>query len=173
MHPLLQLSQLSLLQGRWDGLDASFGQELGLLIQALGRGLHVTGLEQPKTQLEALIPASNAQALRELQDSLDQLESGQQREVLRELAEAWSRGDLKRLSSYAQWCHCVDSPAARAQLQRLNDARNTAMAQRISALHREGRNLLVAVGALHFTGPKALQTLLSAQGFSVKPLWPR
>ena len=48
------------------------------------------------------------------------------------------------------------------------DERNPAMAERIDALHREGQRLLVAVGALHMTGPKALPALLQARGFRVE-----
>ena len=62
--------------------------------------------------------------------------------------------------------------ADRAALQRINDGRNPALAQRISELHQRGQSLLVAVGAMHMTGPRALTTLLKEQGFEVT-LMPR
>ena len=60
-------------------------------------------------------------------------------------------------------------------MEREGDAhadRNTALAARIDALHAAGQRLLVAVGALHMSGPEALPRLLAARGFEVKPVLP-
>ena len=53
-------------------------------------------------------------------------------------------------------------------LARLNDARNPAMAERIAALHGEGRRVFAAVGALHMTGAQGLPRLLRERGFTVE-----
>ena len=48
------------------------------------------------------------------------------------------------------------------------NGRNPAMAARIKALHDGGARALVAVGALHMTGPQALTVLLKRMGFEVE-----
>ena len=84
------------------------------------------------------------------------------------LAAAWERGDLDEIADYARWCECVANDKDRQLMQRLNDDRNPALADGIEALHREGRQVFAAVGALHMTGPQALPTLMRARGFAVQ-----
>ena len=122
-------------------------------------------------QLAALEPdAAELPAI--VDGTLRQLQRGQMKAPLRRLADAWSRGDLKALADYARWCGCADTPAERAWLKRVNDDRNGPLAARIAALHGAGQRLLVAVGALHMSGPQGLPRLLAQQGFTVEALLP-
>ncbi|MFG6460153.1 TraB/GumN family protein [Roseateles sp. DXS20W] len=168
---MLQLSTLTLLEARRDGFDVGWGQDLMLLNRAKAEGRPVQSLETPQEQLAALEPT--AAELPEVVDgALKQLQRGQMRTPLRKLADTWVRGDMKTLADYARWCGCADTPAERAWFKRLNDDRNLALAERITALHGAGQRLLVAVGALHMTGPQGLPKLLAAQGFTVEPVHP-
>lgn len=170
-HPLLQLSTLTLLAGRWDGLDSAFGQEPVLLARARAEGRRVVALETAEQQMAALIPAKDApETARSIEQALTQLERGEVRGPMLRLALAWERGDLAELQNYERWCDCVHSPADRREMRRLNDSRNPAMALRIKALHDGGARALVAVGALHMTGPQALPVLLKRLGFEVDRL---
>jgi uncharacterized protein YbaP (TraB family) len=103
-----------------------------------------------------------------LVQTLEQLEDGSTRRAIARLARAWERGDLSDLADYERWCECAVSDEDRALLVRINDERNPGLAQRIDALHRDGRKVFAAVGALHMTGPKALPRLLEARGFRVE-----
>lgn len=173
MHPLLQTSTYMLLRARTLGLDVRYGQEMLLSQWARDRGLPVLALETLQGQLEALLPADAEAARHELRSNLQQLE--RPKSLLRTLdtmVTVYDRGDLARLNRYADWCDCVTDAADRAALQRINDGRNPMLAQRISELHQRGQSLLVAVGAMHMTGPRALTTLLKDQGFEVT-LMPR
>lgn len=168
---LLQLSTLMLLEARRDGFDARFGQDLMLLARARAEGRPVQSLESLDEQLAALEPA--AAELPQVADGLlRQLQHGAQRAPLRRLAQAWSQADLKTLGDYARWCRCADTPAERAWLWRVNDDRNLQLAARIDALHAGGQAVLVAVGALHMSGPQALQRLLAQRGFTVETVHP-
>ena len=167
LHPLLQLSHLTVLTGRWDGFDAAFGQEMQLLAFAHSRGRPVVALERVEDQLQALIPSDTAAVQRSIEDGLAQLEQGSVRGPMRRLALAWARGDLSDLQNYEQWCDCVHSEDERRWLRRLNDERNPQLAQRIAALHGQGTRVLAAVGALHMSGPQALPLLLAQDGFEV------
>jgi len=173
MHPLLQTSTYMLLRARSLGLDVRYGQEMLLSQWARDRGLPVLALETLQGQLEALLPADPDAARHELRANLQQLE--RPKALLRTLdtmVAVYDRGDLARLNRYADWCDCVRDAADRAALQRINDGRNPALAGRISELHQRGQSLLVAVGAMHMTGPRALPALLKEQGFEVT-LMPR
>lgn len=172
LHPLLQLAALSMLTGRWEGLDAGLGQEWMLIQWAQQQQRPIVALESADEQLRALVPQQAGPALRAVRQGLSLLEQGRIRPVLRRLAEAWARSDLAELSDYAAWCECALNADDRAELKRLNDDRNPALAQRISALHARGQALLAAVGALHMTGPQALPRLLEQHGFVVQALHP-
>lgn len=168
---MLQVSTLTLLEARRDGFDAGFGQDVMLLAWAKAEGRPVQSLESVEEQLQALSPsADELQAV--VAGSLQQLRRGLVRKPMKKLGDAWARGDLKTLADYPRWCACADTPAERAWMQRVNDGRNGPLAARIAALHGAGQRLLVAVGALHMTGPQALPRLLAAEGFTVEPLLP-
>jgi uncharacterized protein YbaP (TraB family) len=172
LPPVMQLATLTLLDARRIGLDTGYGQDVLLLARARQEGRPIHALETVSEQLGAIEPDNPAQARAVLADGLRDLESGRQREPLQRLASAWARGDLALLADYPRWCRCADTPQERAWLRRINDERNPAMADRISKLHDSGQRLLVAVGALHMTGARALPQLLKARGFRVEALVP-
>lgn len=169
---MLQVSTLMLLEARRDGLDASFGQDLMLIQWARREQRPVQSLESVQEQLDALEPAEGeAQAL--IESGLQELRQGRVRAPMRRLVATWARGDLAGLANYSSWCGCADTPTERAWLRRVNDDRNQHLAERIDGLHRAGQRLLVAVGALHMSGPDALPRLMAARGFEVQALLPR
>ncbi len=172
MHPVLQTVTLATLAGRWDGLDPNYGQELLLGELARASQLPVAALETPEQQLALLLPQDEASGLAMTRQMLEQLEQGKVRPVLKRLAAAWERGDLDELARYEQWCDCAPSAAERAYLARLNDGRNPGLAERIDALHGQGKRVFAAVGALHMTGPQALPELLRAKGYQVERIKP-
>jgi uncharacterized protein YbaP (TraB family) len=172
LHPVLQVTTYAVLAGRWEGLDAGYGQEFALagFARALQRPL--VGLETPESQRDALIPKDPAEALKAIEQALALLEGNKVRAPLKRMAEAWARGDLAELERYGQWCDCMNEPSDRAAMTRLNDERNPHLADGIAALHGQGKAVLAAVGSLHMTGPQALTRLLAERGFSVERIEP-
>jgi uncharacterized protein len=168
LHPVMQAVTLTVLAARWQGLDPGYAQEfvLGGLARAGQR--RVVSLESPELQMAALIPREAADAERMVAQMLEQLEKGSVQRVITRLAAAWERGDLAEIASYEGWCDCVASDEDRLQIQRLNDDRNPALADAIEALHRDGRTVFAAVGALHMTGAKGLPLLMQQRGFTVR-----
>jgi uncharacterized protein YbaP (TraB family) len=165
---LMQAVTLSLLSVRRDGLEAAYGQEMLLAGWAKAMGKPVASLETVALQLDLLAPGNEAEALALVTQSLRALEDGSARPVLRRTAQVWAAGRLDELARYPQWCDCIDGPAERALLERLNDARNPGMADRIDAHHHAGERVLAAVGALHMVGLKGLPALLAARGYTVE-----
>jgi uncharacterized protein YbaP (TraB family) len=170
LHPVLQAVTLSVLAARWQGLDPGYAQEFVLSGLARSAQRRVVSLESPELQLAALIPPDAAGAERLVAEMVEQIEQGSTQRIIGRLAAAWERGDLAEIGDYERWCDCVASADDRAQLRRLNDDRNPALADGIEALHRGGRSVFAAVGALHMTGDKALPALLAQRGFSVERL---
>lgn len=173
VHPMMQAITLTLLNGRWEGLDAGYAQEITLGTHARARALPIVSLESAAAQLELLLPSDPRELQRLLTQTLDQLEQDRVRPVLRRLAAVWEGSRLAELERYEQWCDCADTAEDRALLQRLNDARNAPMADRIEGMHRDGKRVLVAVGSLHMTGAQGLPRLLAERGFRVERLLPR
>jgi hypothetical protein len=169
-HPVLRAVTLAVLAARWEGLDAGFGQEVALAGAARSLQLPVLSLETVELQMATLIPSDPAEATEVLAQTLEQLESGAARRVSARLAEAWAGGRLDELAQYERWCECIASDEDRAFLRRLNDERNPGLAERIDALHREGRRVFAAVGALHMTGPQALPALMAQRGYVVEKI---
>lgn len=172
LHPLMQLSTLAVLAGRWDDLDTGYAQEAVLLGLAQRGAREVVALESPQEQLAALIPKEPSEVQRGIVEGLEQLERNEVRAPMLKLALAWAQGDLELLQGYEQWCDCIRSEADRRYLRGLLEARNPLMAKRLSALHADGRRVFAAVGALHMMGPTGLPALLKAMGFEVKRLIP-
>ena len=172
LNPLMQAITLTVLSARWEGLDPSFGQEIVLATAARVQQRPIVALESMQSQLAVLLPNDAAEAERLLDQTLEQLEKGRARVLMRRLADAWADGRFSEIENYAQWCECADTAQDRAFLRRLNDERNAPMAERIEALHGEGKRVLVAVGALHMTGEQGLPRLMAARGFTVERLVP-
>ncbi len=173
LHPLLQATTLTIMEARWFGMDSGFAMEQILIAQHRpegkpGAARRLVALESALAQLKVLVPADEAEATSHLEQTLQQLEDRSARRVLERLAAAWEQGDLAALENYAGWCECADSEADRAYMKRLNDERNTGLAEAIEAQHKTGRRLFVAVGALHMTGEQSLPRLLEQRGFKVE-----
>jgi uncharacterized protein YbaP (TraB family) len=168
LHPLLQVTTLTVMEARWLGMDPAFSAELVLATQARGAGRRVVALETPELQMRALVPADEGEARQLFEQALAQLEDQSARRVLGRLARAWEHGDLATLQDPAAWCECEMNEVDRALMARLTDARNAALVEGIVAQHREGRRVFAAVGALHMVGPQSLPRLLERQGFRVE-----
>ncbi len=164
----MQAFTLVMMAGRRDGLEVTYGSELLLSVLARGAGRPVVSLESAALQLGALLARDDAEALAMVTDALDDLEAGRISPVLRKTAQVWESGDLAELERYAQWCECMRTELDRRLMKRLLDDRNPGLAGRIDALHRDGRRVFAAVGALHMGGPQGLPVLLAARGYRVE-----
>jgi len=164
----LQAASLTVLAARRDGLDPAYSVDMMLSGFAHGARKTVVSLETPESQMQALKVPDRAQALDYLRDALDDLDAGRTRPMLNRLASIWATGDHDQLAHYTDWCDCTRTPTERLVMKRLLDDRNPALADKIDALHRSGRNVFAAVGSLHMVGPSGLPALLAARGYKVE-----
>lgn len=171
-RPILQLVTLSMLAARFEGLYPEFGSEVFLLMFAKASRKPLVALESAAAQLKALAGESEAEEGEQIDDGLDDLESGEARRQGEQLVAAWARSDWTRLDGYLEWCDCIKTPADQKALKRLMDDRNPGLADGIAALHDKGQRVFAAVGALHMIGGHGVPALLAARGFSVTRVLP-
>jgi len=158
LRPILQVTTLSMLAARSEGLYGDYGSEAFLSGLARARGKPVVALETAAEQLKMLGGDSEVEEGEQIDQALDDLESG--------------RNDWARLDSYLQWCDCLRTPSDRSAFKRLLDDRNPGLADGIARLHDQGQRVFGAVGALHMVGPQGLPALLAARGFRVTAVVP-
>ena len=93
-------------------------------------------------------------------------EQDQTASALRQLEQAWAKGDLAAIERETDRDFLTD-PVLRGALL-VN--RNRAWLEKLTALLRGGARPFVAVGAAHLVGPDGLPALLTAQGYTVTRL---
>lgn len=167
LRPILQATTLAGLAVRHDGMFAEWGSEYFLGAWARSHAKPVVALEDAQMQLQALAGESEAEEGAQIDETLDELESGQARALGAELAIVWASSDWRKLSDYRRWCDCVKTATDARALQRLLDDRNPGLADGIARVHGQGHRVFAAVGALHMVGPMGLPALLAARGFRV------
>jgi hypothetical protein len=168
LAPESQVAALMALSGRRDGLDPAWGIDLMLAGFGRGAGLPVVSLETPELQAAALRTPAGQDRDAALGRMLDDLESGHSRPLMLRLAQVWADADHESLDRHDAWCDCRRNDEERASMQRLLDDRHPALADSIDALHRAGKRVFAAVGALHFVGPNGVQAMLAQRGYRVE-----
>lgn len=172
LQSLLQVTALSGLAARGDGLYTDFAIDNVLAGYARRARLPLVQLESAQAQLALFTTDTAEEEIEQVDDALDELENGKLRQRMRELADMWARGDLPRLRDYENWCECMQTASERAQMKKLLDERNPHLADGIAALHDKGQRVFAAVGALHMVGPMGLVALLEQRGFTVTQVVP-
>lgn len=172
LKPEMQAVTLTVMVGRRAGLEPAYGIDGFLAGFARGLAKPVLSLETPESQIGLLLQPTPAETETFVGHTLDELDSGRTLPTLQRLAEAWARSDLAELSSYADWCQCVESDEDKQLMRKLIDERNLAMASELQRRHEAGEQLFMAVGALHMTGDQGLPALLKARGFDVRRIEP-
>lgn len=172
LKPEMQAVTLTVMVGRQAGLEPAFGIDGFLAGYARGIAKPVLSLESPEAQIGLLLQPTPADTAAFVGHALDELDSGRTLPTLQRLAEAWARSDFAELSSYADWCRCVDTEEDKQLMRRLIDERNVAMAGELQRRHEAGEQLFMAVGALHMIGDQGLPALLKARGYEVQRIEP-
>lgn len=124
MHPLLQVTTLEALAGRWDDLYLEFGQEVVLLGMAHSDGRSVAALETAEEQLAAIIPSDAGDIVPTIEKILAQFEGNEIVPILHKTAAAWSESDIVVLEHYEDWCNCVHDDQERSYMRNLVQERN-------------------------------------------------
>ena len=126
-------------------------------------GKPILSLETLAQHISALAPASQLEFDSALESVLIALESGKIQTELVQLNKAWQQNDWQVIVKLEQEMTANQPDFS----SRLLDQRNVLLAQKIDALHQDGKQVFVAVGALHMAGKTALPKLLRDKGYAV------
>jgi uncharacterized protein len=168
LTPEMQVTTLTLLVGRWEGLDAAYATDTILAGIGHGAGKNMVSLETPEMQLRLLQMQDRQETISFVQDSLDELESGRSRAMLKRIARVWASADYAEMEHFSDWCECFKTEIERTEMKRLLDDRNPALAEHIDALHQSGKQVFAAVGSLHMFGQLGLPVLMAQRGYRVE-----
>ena len=164
MQPWLAALTLTIAPLTQAGLDPADGVDKQLKARFTEAGKPVDGLETAEQQLRIFATLPNSLQLDMLRETFDEVQSGP--EKLRELVDAWKRGDTEAIAKLESSDIKKESPEL---YRRLIVDRNKAWAAKLAERLRRpgGGTALIAVGAGHLAGPDSLQHQLQALGFKV------
>lgn len=139
------------------GIDRHFMQ--------LARGKKdIQQLETSDEQIELLLSFSDDDLmLKHTLVSLDKLP-----EMITGLMQSWKSGDEKRLEKIMLTDQINEYPEFKKIMDRLIDARNITMTDKIRQLRKNSKNYFVVVGTGHLVGKNGIVSLLKKEGISVK-----
>lgn len=166
--PELQVAVLGFAEGQREGLTVAYAVDPLLAKFGHMMGKDVVSLETPESQYKALIMSTPKETAEFVSSSLDELENGKGRKIIKRLSQAWANSDYAVMDSYYEWCECLDSEIERKMNKRMQNERNPHMADKIDAMHRSGKKVFVAVGSLHMFGEVALPLLMKKRGYQVE-----
>ncbi|WP_237246494.1 TraB/GumN family protein [Sideroxyarcus emersonii] len=163
-----QITALTLVEGRREGLEAAYA--IDAVLAGIGHGAkkNVVSLETPEAQLRTLQMQDPRDAVAFVEDGLEEIESGRTRTGFRRIARVWADADYDELARYSEWCDCLNTEIERKEMRRLLDERNPNLAERIDSLHASGKRVFAAVGSLHMFGPTGLPALMEKRGYRVE-----
>jgi uncharacterized protein YbaP (TraB family) len=161
MKPWAVATMLTISQFAAAGLEEQYGIDRSFLEQAEGQR-PIRGLETTQSQWETFDGLSRETQALMLTDTLQRID-----EDPSELVNAWARGDeaemirlmfgpLEEDARYEQFYEAVFF------------ARNDAMAAKLAALARDGKDRFVVLGTGHMLGARGIPAQLAKQGFRVE-----
>ena len=146
------------------GYDPSKGVDKILQSEAEAQHKRLHAFETLDQQLHFFADLSPAVEMQFLQSTLDDVAEGPQK--VDELVTAWESGDMEKLNKEFG---DLQQPKFHDIYEALIVRRNQAWADQIArGLQTQKGVVFIAVGAGHFTGPDALQTLLERHGLRVE-----
>lgn len=150
-------------QAQRDGLFFVYSPDFILTGIAKKIGKPIIELENLQQRLSVSKLTSQSEFDMMFDTTMRQIETGGIRAGIMGLSMAWRKNDWQIMAKFEQ-----DFTDSQPEFNnRLRDQRNELMAQKIDALHIEGKKVFVAVGALHMAGKNGLINLLQNKGYVV------
>jgi uncharacterized protein YbaP (TraB family) len=142
--------------------------------EAREEGKEASGLETIEEQMNVFDELTEEQQVAFLDAALEQVEEddAEGKGSIEHLTALYRAGDVDALFQELGKHYDPTDPVAKALMERLVDDRNVRMVDRLLERARAEPELtyFVAVGALHFPGPKGILALLAEKGHTVRRL---
>ena len=149
-----------------EGLE--LGVDLYLTKQAKRLKKEVIPLESVESQMQVFSELSRQDQLELIEVMLKTpFDRDQTKEDLRNLLEAWEKGDRGAIESHVEKSK-GGSPIEKQFMRRINHHRNTKMLDAIIGHSKTHKQVFVAVGTMHLLGKEGLIENLKTAGFTVE-----
>lgn len=154
------------------GFSSAYGTEAQLLALAAAQDKRVVEIESIELQLKLFENALATQQIAFLEQTLTSLESGEAQKEVKTLMDAWSKGDSAAMEELLVQMHgkAMKSAGDRFVVEQILEGRHPRMLDAIERYGASSSPHLVAVGCLHYFGPKGLISGLRERGWTVTPL---
>ncbi|HTN40577.1 MAG TPA: TraB/GumN family protein [Asticcacaulis sp.] len=156
---------ITLEQVKAQGYTTETGVDVTLLGQARAGQKRVHGFETMDSQMQALVPETEADELTALRTTLKDVETMPQ--DLEDLFVAWKQGDIAALTHLMIDKMQAEDPKS---YQRLIVERNAAWAPQIETVLAGKGTVFITVGAGHLVGPDSVIAMLEQQGIMAERL---
>ena len=171
MRPQLLSMTMAMMEIGREGYDPGLGLDMHFARRAKQDGKPIIELESIAGQLALLDSFSPELQEAMLRTTVDSIGDGSLANDLRDLVSAWTSGDATGLEAQLDKETEGLSPAQVAEMrERLYDARNREMTDKIVAMLVGNDAVFVAVGAGHLLGATGIVELLRQKGYAVKRL---
>lgn len=171
MRPPLLAMTIAIMEIGRQGYDASLGLDIHFARLAKQKGKHIVELESMAGQMALLESFSPELQEAMLRSTVDGIRDGSLGADTHELVSAWSSGDPERLMGQVdKEVDGLPEKAAAEMRERLYDARNREMADKVVAMLAGAERTFVAVGTGHLLGDTGMVELLRRKGYAIRRL---
>jgi hypothetical protein len=170
MKPWMLANTLVILQATGGGYSPAYATESFLYQYATNTSKPLLEIESIEMQLSIFERSDQETQISYLDQALRGIESGEAEREVRKIVEAWERRDNDEAERLIGEIHTAKSRGERFVAEQLFDARHARMVEAIEKFTASGSVYLVAVGALHYFGPRGLLEMLRARGFTIAPV---
>jgi uncharacterized protein YbaP (TraB family) len=167
MRPWMLANTLTMLNIAQLGYNPAFASEAFLYAFAAGNGKTLAEIEGLELQLKLFSDAPLATQMDFLQQAVKGIESGEAEKEVRGVVAAWENGDVAAAGRLLAQVSKSGTPAERFVKEQLFEGRHPRMVAEIEKLAAGGKPAVVAVGALHYFGPKGLLEMLKQRGWTI------
>jgi uncharacterized protein YbaP (TraB family) len=171
LNPAMLAALISLSQYQKLGYRADLSADAWLAQLARQGTTRVVALEMVDSQLGEFKKMTSAQQWNFLDESLDNLASGEELDEARGLVDAWANADRAALDALASRAEEDDSVSGKFMREVLLDGRNGALADKLAVLLKKEEKTVAAIGLLHLLGKRGVPALLQAKGYRVERVY--
>jgi len=170
MKPWMVANTLVIMQATGSGYSPAYATESFLFQYAAAKGKPMLEIESIELQLDLFQRSDEQTQLSYLEQAIRGMETGDAEREVRKIVDAWEQRDTAAAERLIGDIHSAKSPGERFVAEQLFDARHPRMVEAIEKYTASGSIYLVAVGSLHYFGPRGLLEMLRARGFTITPV---
>lgn len=170
MKPWMAANTIVVLEAMRLGFAPAYATEAFLFDFARRSGKPIVELESIEAQLRLFDSAPEATQSAYLQQAIEAIDNGTNRDEVTQLVDAWDKRDGAAMERLLAKMQSAPGIAERFVVEQILEGRHPRMIEAIEGYVASGRLHLVAIGSLHFFGTRGLIELLRQRGYTVVPL---